>query len=515
MWPVVLSLWLALQSQTAQAQTDAFEFIWTDSAAQCGVYDLTWSGGSPPFTAFFVPIEGQPIVHQMPDSAFSGGSGSYRILHQFAEDTPYVVYMSDANGDGTGGSSVVAVTGSGPSSCELTSSTNHTTQYFSFNASGEVNQCGDDFHLDWDYAEDMEPYNVSIVPLDQSFRTFSVRMNDASNQGSINWVVNLQAGIKFTVMFNDASGYGAGGTGGIYQVALSSDMPSNCGLILAANNAPLPSGLTTDSLPAAPSSTGTGVVTASSSRSGSPTSSAGSGSGSSSSDLSGGAIAGIVIGVLAGLALLLLLLFCLYKRRKNRDSERLPEFEGKAEEGSMRENRNSTGTIPIPSAISRNLTYGHGHSRNTSNSAPQLANFGGFEQSEVPQESQPTVEPFVPGPFAQSPPHSPMSSNMAALSHADPDSERRRSKLAMSMSSQPTFRVSNEAPENQEAMNRRSTLDLSSHEVPEDDATTTYRRLTDGGRYPNHPVPGQGGRTVDLPPLYNDIPREEEAEQRR
>lgn len=130
--------------------------------------------------------------------------------------------MSDANGDGTGesllmlvpplfprivtdtregGSSVIQVTGSGLSSCATSLSSNHTTQSFSFNASGEINQCGDDFHLDWDYSEDMEPYNVSIVPLDQSFRAFSVRMDDASSLGSINWVVNLQAGIKFTLMF--------------------------------------------------------------------------------------------------------------------------------------------------------------------------------------------------------------------------------------------------------------------------------------------------------------------------
>lgn len=100
-----------------------------------------------------------------------------------------------------GGSSVIQITQSGSSSCELSGTSNHTAPAFSFNASGEVNQCGDDFHLDWDYSEDSEPYNVSIVPLDQSFRTFSVRMNDRTNSGSINWVVNLQAGIKFTVMF--------------------------------------------------------------------------------------------------------------------------------------------------------------------------------------------------------------------------------------------------------------------------------------------------------------------------
>lgn len=58
-------------------------------------------------------------------------------------------------------------------------------------------------------------------------------------------------------------------------------------------------------------------------------------------------------------------------------------------------------------------------------------------------------------------------------------------------------------------------MDLSSPDVPTDDATTTYRRLTDGGRYPTLPGTGEGGRMVDLPPLYNDIPRDEQGEERR
>lgn len=58
-------------------------------------------------------------------------------------------------------------------------------------------------------------------------------------------------------------------------------------------------------------------------------------------------------------------------------------------------------------------------------------------------------------------------------------------------------------------------MDLSNQDVPEDDSTTTYRRLADGGRYPALPAQGSGGRTVDLPPLYNDIPREEDGQERR
>lgn len=63
------------------------------------------------------------MVYDIPESAYTGTSGRYpvsrllwnkiivarltvQVLHQFAADTPYVVYMSDANGDGTGESPI-------------------------------------------------------------------------------------------------------------------------------------------------------------------------------------------------------------------------------------------------------------------------------------------------------------------------------------------------------------------------------------------------------------------------
>lgn len=318
---------------------------------------------------------------------------------------------------------------------------------------------------------------------------------------------------RSSLICSDDTGYGTGGTGGIYRVNLDSDMPSNCGaLILAAAQNPLPSGLTTASLPPAPSRTGSETASITGSRTGRPTRSAATGEGSSSTGLSGGAIAGIVIGVLAGLLLLLLLLFCLYRRRKNRDSERLPDHASQPSPDNMQEtNRNSiTG---LPASISRNLTYGHGHSRHTSISTPQLANFGGFEQSEVPRDAQPTVVPFIPQSTSMSP----------STSDDQVEDPRRRSKLAMSMSSQPTFRVSNGIPEDsvtpsspvrERTATRQSTMDLSSLDIPEDDSITTYRRMTDGGRFVASPEEGPG-RTVDLPPLYNDIPRDGPAGERR
>jgi len=108
--------------------------------------------------------------------------------------------LSDKLADIAGGSSILQVTQPGSSSCELLNSSNHTAQSFSFVASGSLAQCSNSFNLAWDYSADNAPYNVSIVPLDQSFRPFTVRMSDRA-QGDINWRINLQAGINFTIMF--------------------------------------------------------------------------------------------------------------------------------------------------------------------------------------------------------------------------------------------------------------------------------------------------------------------------
>lgn len=171
------------------------------------------------------------MIYQIPDSAYTGTSGRYPVSHPSAARMELTSPRSSTNLPKThptwstcrtpmvmervshrsspsfdihsyflGGSSVIQVTQPGSSTCELSGSSNHTTQTFSFNASGTAAQCSDNFHLDWDYSQDQAPYNVSIVPLDQSFRSFSVRMSSRA-EGSSNWVVNLQAGIKFTVMF--------------------------------------------------------------------------------------------------------------------------------------------------------------------------------------------------------------------------------------------------------------------------------------------------------------------------
>lgn len=66
---------------------------------------------------------------------------------------------------------------------------------------------------------------MTVVALDQSFDPFDV---DFGSADSVNWKVNLKGGTCFTFLFNDATGYGKGGTGGEYCVNSTATEDTSC-----------------------------------------------------------------------------------------------------------------------------------------------------------------------------------------------------------------------------------------------------------------------------------------------
>ena len=112
---------------------------------------------------------------------------------------------------------------------------------------------------------------------------------------------------------SNKKGYGHGGTAGVYEV---SDGPSNdCIVSPVAPPASWPVAIGTNTLGSATLPITSAAATASSSASPRPE--------SDSSGLSAGGIAGLAIGVIAGVALIALLLFFLWRRRR-RQRESLP-----------------------------------------------------------------------------------------------------------------------------------------------------------------------------------------------
>lgn len=113
------------------------------------------------------------------------------VLFQFRLALPNVV--SD------GALVVQAVQNSGNVSCLDTALSNKTDKEFVFTASGDIVECAQSFHLEWDGPILDAPYNFSVIPLDGGYHPFVVPITDL-NATSYDWTVNLTTGSFFTVM---------------------------------------------------------------------------------------------------------------------------------------------------------------------------------------------------------------------------------------------------------------------------------------------------------------------------
>lgn len=110
------------------------------------------------------------------------------------------MFMNDGQGFGSGGSAEIQIVGaSGQTSCLDTASSNRSTQDFSFAVAGQAMQCTDGFDLQWTGGTNLEPYNLSVIPLDQGFYPFGVPLEGGDGWDN-GWKVNMTAGTRFTVM---------------------------------------------------------------------------------------------------------------------------------------------------------------------------------------------------------------------------------------------------------------------------------------------------------------------------
>jgi hypothetical protein len=178
----------------------------------------------------------QPFLYDIPDSAYVNGSGSYdvswrqpvgimadarQIQLQLNSGTNYIVVMSDAFGLGSGefpffpcslpnallraesraggASEIQQVAGSQSTACLNTASKNQTASQFSWSVSGQAKQCQTGFDVIWSATTADEPYNYTVLPLDQGFYPFDVALPSDGDYDS-SWKLNLTAGTRFTVV---------------------------------------------------------------------------------------------------------------------------------------------------------------------------------------------------------------------------------------------------------------------------------------------------------------------------
>jgi len=102
--------------------------------------------------------------------------------------------------DDPGGSSQIRrVQVSSLTACLYTASSNDTDRNFGFSVSGVAEQCERGFELAWDGEKQYEPYNFTVVPLDQSFQPYDVPLENGRSSMS-DWKLNMTSGARFTIM---------------------------------------------------------------------------------------------------------------------------------------------------------------------------------------------------------------------------------------------------------------------------------------------------------------------------
>ncbi|WWC60387.1 uncharacterized protein I303_102959 [Kwoniella dejecticola CBS 10117] len=541
-----------------------FFFNWPTNTSSCETVTLTWSGGVMPFTAWVVPVYGQPFFYELSTFDATTGFGSAQIELQLAAGVNYVVVVSDGNGIGTGGSSEIqTVQSSNDTSCLTYANSRSVSLDFTFTVSGQAVQCERGFETSWSGGSEYGPYNFTTIAMDQSFIPYDVPMEKGVTSQS-DWLLDMPAQSRFIIMYNSAQGYGRGGTSGIYSVSPGND--TSC-----LKNTPQPTGawpstITTGTLDAA-----TLAITETAFK------------GGDHSGISGGAIAGIVIGALAGVALVGLLLWFLLRRRKTRAQGRLvgksdvSHIDLAGDDDSIRRGGQPM-VEPYRELGSFNPPEGHGHGRISPNNSylPSsdsrdssagfaglgaatalggIANIGdrhgnnsGMELSLLDENNSPSV-PGVAGPLPSksnnsmqtSTPNSPSaptnpnypqppslpytahhhhsSSSHSANSNSNilPADDPTKSASSPTRQAYPSYndrpqsggmRVTNpEHPENLPALPPGATHGLghaprnaAPRRRPADGNGPTFRRHADAGRFQEE--------IVDLPPLYSEVPRD-------
>lgn len=99
-----------------------------------------------------------------------------------------------------GGSSEVQIVASAPqTNCLNTAALNQTSKQFSFSVAGQAKQCKAGFEVLWDGSSEDAPYNFTVIPLDQSYYPFDVKVDESSGWTN-DWVLNMTAGTRFTIV---------------------------------------------------------------------------------------------------------------------------------------------------------------------------------------------------------------------------------------------------------------------------------------------------------------------------
>ncbi|ODO04491.1 hypothetical protein I350_05094 [Cryptococcus amylolentus CBS 6273] len=514
----------------AAADAAHFTFAWPGSPRLCDVVPLTWWGGEPPFQAWLIPTGGQPFMYDIPDSYYINGTGTYPILLQVSDGYAYTIMMSDANGIGSGGTTEISIVQpmlSNPNSnttllssqapCLRNASENSVSLDFTFSVSGQVAQCATGLEVEWTGGKEMEPYNISVIPMVQGYLPWEIAVEKGASWAN-QFLVNMTAGSRFTLIMNSKLGYGRGGVADIYEVTPSSSESENTTFCIAQPS------LSTGSWPA------DAIILStlpSASRPPSPSNSSSSASYSNwgSPAEKKGKLAALSIGATLLIALLAWLIWWLLMRRRRGRRMRVREKEGLKSHFlttttasssiiSPFSPSSSSATTPATNLYPLDLASSSGESVVASNT-PSV----GIGKLDTGRGSSPIGardRSFSPASHQRSTSlHTLSDSQQMAEGQNEGGQEEEEKHQSYLPTPTPALRLSNpdtygdvEADPHSHSLSTIPSSPYSSNSRRPLRPERTYRRHADAGRLPDLADGRVGeGVVVDLPPLYSDVPR--------
>ncbi|KAJ7754444.1 hypothetical protein B0H16DRAFT_1458948 [Mycena metata] len=316
---------------------DAAAYTWSFGAqpTQCGNVSISVSGGSPPYEVLVVPYGSSPLPNNIEArkiQAVQSSSANISFKLNFPANSQFVAVVSDSTGFGSGGTSVgVEVTSSSDSSCfdaskmfRPTLCTLSCPQTPSFNASQH----------EYGSPQSNAPFKVGpingtrgVIPGGDSFEIPQGAITNVPAEGTgFNWTAPLRGMTTLLLVGGDDRGNGTAGST-LYIVGSGDSNDNSC--LNSASPVSTTGSPAGGSYSTSTSGAGTGGGSGGSSGGGSGSSGGGSGSsgGSGGSKTNVGAIAGGVVGGVAGLlAIVLIALFFIRRRRLGRQEKVRPDL---------------------------------------------------------------------------------------------------------------------------------------------------------------------------------------------
>ncbi|KAJ6595774.1 hypothetical protein DFH09DRAFT_1024628 [Mycena vulgaris] len=315
-------LYAAVLALSAPLLSSAYTWSFTSQPTQCGNVAISVSGGSPPYQVLIVPFGGSPLpnnieARKIQDQPFSGTSSNVSFKLNYPANSQFVAVVSDSTGFASGGTSAgVLVTSSSDASCFDATQDVKPAFVYSIVPTGVITQC-EATRIWWDSATVQgQPKFQGVIPGGQSFEIPQGDITNVASQGTgFSWTPPLRGMTTLLLVGGDNRGNGTAGSS-LYIVNPGINNDGSC---LNSNS---PSS-TAGSPAGGTYSTSTGTASGSSS---SPTGSGGGKSDDSSSPNIGAIVGGTVGGVVFLIALLLVGLFFIRRRRLRRTEKERPDL---------------------------------------------------------------------------------------------------------------------------------------------------------------------------------------------